>query len=253
MPIHDWTRVPSGLFHHFHQDWSIEITRCLNRGLLPKGLSALVEQRSGPREADVLAVERRTKSPRPASEDEGAVLTVERPLTTIVRRTTKEIYAGRANRIVIMHHLGRIVAVIEILSPGNKDSRAALRDFVEITIDFLSQGIHVLVIDLFPPSARDPFGMHKVIWDEIHEEAFAFPKGKDRILASYETGGERVAYIEPVAVGDDLPNMPLFLANGVHIRVPLESTYRATWDASPEEMRTAVETGILPESETDED
>ena len=55
--------------------------------------------------------------------------------------------------------------------------------------------------------------------------------------------------MEPVAVGDDLPDMPLFLATGVHIRVPLESTYRATWDAGPEEMRTAVETGILPEIE----
>jgi hypothetical protein len=38
MPIHDWTRVPAGLFHHFQQDWSIEITRELNRGRLPPSL-----------------------------------------------------------------------------------------------------------------------------------------------------------------------------------------------------------------------
>ena len=38
----------------------------------------------------------------------------------------------------------------------------------------------------------------------------------------------------------------LFLIEGGHVRVPLESTYRATWDASPEELRTAVETGVLP-------
>ena len=25
MPIHDWSRVPSGLFHDFHQRWSIQI------------------------------------------------------------------------------------------------------------------------------------------------------------------------------------------------------------------------------------
>lgn len=253
MPIHDWTRVPSGLFHHFHQDWSIEITRRLNRGLLPRGLSALVEQRSGPRESDVLTVERRTRGPRPGPGADGGLLTLERPVTKIVRRTTKEIYAGRANRIVVRHHLGRIVAVIEIVSPGNKDSRAALRDFVEKVIDFLRQGIHLLVVDLFPPTPRDPFGMHKVIWDEIVEEPFVFPDGKDRILASYEVGGERTAYVEPVAVGDGLPDMPLFLANGMHIRVPLETTYRATWDASPEELRTAVETGIMPEPDTDAD
>lgn len=253
MPLHDWTRVPSGLFHDFHQSWSIRIKDALNAGRLPKGLSALVEQRAGPREADVLAVERRTKPPRTNTGASGGTQTLERPLTSIVRRTTKEIYSGRANRIVVRHHLGRIVAVIEIVSPGNKDSRAALRDFVDKTIDFLRQGIHLLIVDLFPPTARDPFGIHKVIWDEIHDEPFAFPVGKDRTLVSYETGGERVAYVEPVAVGDDLPDMPLFLANGLHILVPLEATYRSAWDASPEELRTAVETGILPDADAEED
>lgn len=50
-----------------------------------------------------------------------------------------------------------------------------------------------------------------------------------------------------VAVNDRLPDMPLFLTNYVHVLVPLEPTYQATWDASPEEMRLAVETGVMPE------
>jgi hypothetical protein len=250
MPIHDWTRVPAGLFHDFHQSWSIRVKDALNTGRLPKGLVALVEQRAGPLESDVLAIEAKSKSP-PSVASAGSVATLDRPVTRIVRRTTKEIYSGRANRIVVTHHLGRIVAVIEILSPGNKAGRAALRDFVEKTIDFLRKGIHVLIVDLFPPTPRDPFGIHKVIWDEIEEEDFTFPEGKDRILASYETGGERAAYLEPVAIGDQLPDMPLFLTNGLHVMVPLEATYRATWDACPEEMRAVVETGVMPESDAD--
>ena len=247
MPIHDWTRVPAGLFHDFHQSWSIRIKDALNAGRLPKGLVALVEQRAGPRESDVLAIEARSKPPLSGTAPGANVATLDQPVTRIVRRTTKEIYSGRANRIIVTHHLGRIVAVIEILSPGNKDSRAALRDFVDKTIDFLRKGIHILIVDLFPPTPRDPFGIHKVVWDEIEEEDFTFPEGKDRILASYETGGVRAAYVEPVAVGDQLPDMPLFLTNDLHVMVPLEPTYRATWDASPEEMRVAVETGIMPE------
>jgi hypothetical protein len=171
------------------------------------------------------------------------------PAASIMARSNKEIYAGRANRIVVRHHLGRIVAVIEVVSPGNKDSRAALRDFVDKAIEFLREGVHLLVVDLFPPSPRDPFGIHKAIWDEIEEQPFAFPDVKDRILASYMSGGERVADVEPIAVGDALPEMPLFLVEGLHVRVPLESTYRATWEASPEELRVAVETGILPGAE----
>ncbi len=247
MPLNDWTRIPAGLFHHFHQDWSIEIARELNRRRLPKGMSALVEQRSGPRESDVLTVEStRNPSRSGLDSDDGAAIAVT-PTTRIVRRTTKEIYAGRANRIVVRHHLGRIVAVIEIVSPGNKDSRAALRDFVEKTIDFLRAGIHVLIVDLFPPTPRDSCGIHKAIWDEIEEEDFTFPVGKDRILVSYETGGLRAAYVEPVAVGDELPDMPLFLTDAGHILVPLEPTYLAAWNASPEELRRAVEIGVMPQ------
>jgi len=245
MPLHDWTRVPSGLFHDFHQSWSIRIKDALNAGRLPKGIAALVEQRSGPLESDVLAIEARSK--RPVQEESGGVAVADRPVTRIVRRTTKDFYAGRANRIVVRHHLGRIIAVIEIVSPGNKDSRAALRDFVEKTFEYLKSGIHVLIVDLFPPSPRDPHGIHKAIWDEIEEEAFTLPEGKDRILASYETGGERAAYIEPVGVGDKLPEMPLFLTNFLHVLVPLEPTYMATWDATPEELRIAVESGVLPQ------
>jgi hypothetical protein len=258
MPIHDWSRVPSGLFHHFHQDWSIEIARALNRSGLPKGLSAMVEQRAGAVEGDVLAIEshRRAKRADPSRGggpfDDGGLITLAPPATSIVRRTTREIYADRSNRVVVKHHLGRIVAVIEILSPDNKDSRSALGDFVDKTLAFLRRGVHLLLVDLFPPSPRDPFGMHKRIWDEIADEPFAFPPGKDRILASYEIAPERAAYVEPVAVGDPLPAMPLFLWPGTHVRVPLEPTYRATWDASPEEMRTAVETGVMPDPDAEE-
>lgn len=249
MPLHDWTRIPAGLFHHFHQDWSIEIARELNRRRLPRGLSALVEQRSGPRESGVLTVESSRDPGRPLSDSGGGVAIAVPPTTRIVRRTTKEIYAGRANRIVVRHHLGRIVAVIEVLSPGNKCSRAALRDFVDKTIDFLRAGIHVLIVDPFPPTPRDPCGIHKAVWDEIEEEDFTFPEGKDRILVSYETGGVHTAYVEPVAVGDALPDMPLFLPHAGHVLVPLELTYQAAWDASPEELRQAVEFGIMPDSE----
>jgi len=248
MPIHDWTRVPAGLFHDFHQTWSIYLKNSLNLGLLPKGLSALVEQRAGPMESDVLTVESRSSATQPEGE-QGRLLTLERPVASIVRATTKDIYAAKANRIVVKHHLGRIVAVIEILSPGNKDSRSALRDFVAKSIALLQQGIHLLIVDLFPPTPRDPFGIHKAIWDEILEEDFVFPKGKDRILVSYENASRCVAFIEPVAVGDALPSMPLFLISGMHVRVPLEQTYQSTWEVTPEDMRMAVETGVLPEAD----
>ncbi len=250
MPIHDWSRVPAGLFHHFHQHWSIEIAATLNRGRLPKGVAALVERRCAPRESGALAIESRSNARSEFGDDSG-VTTMTPPVARFVSRTTKQIYATRANLVVLKHHLGRTIAVIEIVSPGNKDSRAALRDFVDKTIQFLRAGIHALAIDLFPPTPREPLGIHKLIWDEIEEKEFALPPGKDRILASYETGGVQACYVEPIRVGDILPDMPLFLANNWHVPVPLESTYQATWNACPEELRLAVETGVMPELDAD--
>jgi hypothetical protein len=167
MPMHDWTRVPAGLFNDFHQTWSIHIKMALNAGRLPKGFSALVEQRGGAFEGDVLSIETQASSIQAGPEVGAGLLVLDRPVTSIVRTSDKGFYTARANRIVVRHHLGRIVAIIEIVSPGNKDSRAALRDLVVKCVDLLRQGIHLLIIDLFPPSPRDPFGIHKAIWDEI--------------------------------------------------------------------------------------
>ena len=119
------------------------------------------------------------------------------------------------------------------------------------TIALLRAGIHVVIIDLFLPTERDPFGIHKAIWDEIEEEDFVFPAGKDRILVSYETGGVHAAYVEPVGVGDALPDMPLFLPNDLHVTTPLEANYQAEWDASPDELRIAVETRVLASTEVE--
>jgi hypothetical protein len=237
MPIHDWSRVDANLFHDFHQAWTIGIRNALNSGLLPKGYSALVEQHAGGVVPDVIALERR-KSVAPPS---GGAVTAVPPRTQLVFQAQEELSAARANRITIRHPLGEVVSVIKIVSPGNKSSRRALAAFVNKTVDFLQQGIHVLVVDLFPPSIRDPEGIHKEIWDEIQEEEFHLPADKPLTLAAYVATFPKVAYVEFVAVGDRLPDMPAYLDADIHVPVPLEATYEATWLTCPEDMRALVE------------
>jgi hypothetical protein len=243
MPIHDWTRVDANLFHDFHQTWTINIRNALNGGLLPKGFSALVEQHAAGVVPDVLALQRRSRPNRPSEPTGGNVITATPPKTRHIIRAQREISAQRGNRITIRHPLGRVVCVIEIVSPGNKGSRAALRSFVEKTVDFLRHGVHLLVIDLFPPSVRDPQGIHKAIWDEIEDEPFELTPDKPLTLASYYAGVPKVAYVEPVAVGDLLPDMAAYLDLDSYVNVPLEATYQATWASCPEDMREAVERG----------
>lgn len=247
MPVHDWSRVDANIFHHFHQRWTIAICDALNAGKLPAGYSALVEQHAGGLVPDVVALQRRL--PPGPSADAGGVLTADPPKTTFVRQA-KDVLSARANRIVIRHLLGEVVCVLEIVSPGNKASRAALRAFVAKSIEFLRSGVHLLVIDVLPPTPRDPQGMHKAIWDEIEDQPFDFPLDKRLTLAAYVagdllTGREMTAYIELVGVGDPLPDMPAYLSPDGHIPVPLEASYQAAWSTCPADLRELVETGRL--------
>jgi hypothetical protein len=237
VPIHDWTRVEPGLFHDFHLGWIAALRRSLNGGLLPKGYYALAEQVAGGPIPDVLTLQASSRRSKPPTDAPGGVAVADvPPRTAVVRQAEEDIYAARANHIAIRHSRGTVVAVIEIISPGNKSSRHALRTFVEKSAEFLRHGIHLLVIDLFPPTPRDPAGIHKAIWDEILDEPFELPAGKPLTLAAYSAGVPKTAFVEPVAVGHQLPDMPLFLESGRYVPVPLEATYQASWAAFPADL-----------------
>ena len=137
--------------------------------------------------------------------------------------------------------------MIEIVSPGNKSGKHAFEEFLEKSVAFIREGIHLLVIDLFPPTKRDSFGVHRAIWEDFEEkdDEFVFPAGKNLILASYNASRSKEAYLEPVTVGDSLPDMPLFLFEGYRVSVPLESTYQTTWDVMPTDMQDYVVTGVM--------
>jgi len=141
MPVHDWSKVDSSIFHHFHHDWIAEIARALNRGVLSNEY----------------------------------------------------------------------------------------------------QDIHLLVVDLMPPTYRDPNGIQGAIWKALADEKFEGPPGKRLTLGAYEADTPVCAYVDPVAVGDTLPEMPLFLKPGAYVSVALESTYMAAWEAVPARWRSAIE------------
>jgi hypothetical protein len=240
MPIHDWTRVDAGLFHDFHQGWTIALRNALNSGVLPADYFALVDQNiSGPI-PDVLTLQLSQGKSAP-SEGEIGLAVMEPPRTRLMRRSEAALYADKANRITIRHRHGEVVAVVEIVSPGNKGSRADFRAFVEKSYGYIRQGVHLLVIDLFPPGPRDPKGMHQAIWDLIQDEDEGPPPDQPLTLASYESGPVRGAYVEFVAVGDALPEMPLFLKPGYYVPAPLEATYRTTWQVFPAALKGLLE------------
>jgi hypothetical protein len=231
MPIHDWTRMQPGDFHHFHQGWISNIANALNGGGLPPGYLAMVEQVTGRPIPDVVTLEGRAA----AGSAGGVAVQDVPPKAQVISRFENAVYAKRANRVVIRHGRGRVVAIIEIVSPGNKDSRNALRSFVDKAVDILNQGINLLVVDVFPPTPRDPQGIHKAIWDELGDKFFELPRDQPLTVASYIGGEIPIAYVEPLGVGDELPSAPIFLSDSEYdyVPAPLERTYCEAWNVYP--------------------
>lgn len=244
MPLHDWTRVRANRFHDFHLTWSTNLAAALNAGLLPAGFFAMAEQIAGGPEPDVVALELPSAAVSPALA--GVMVDLDPPKSRFVVRSDAALYTRKANRITVRYPDGDVVAVIEIVSPGNKDSRHAMRAFARKAVEFLQAGIHLLIVDVFPPNRRNPQGVHKVIWDRIEDVSFELPPDKQLTLAAYAAGSEIVAYVEPVAVGDVLPDLPIFLTPSYYVSCPLESTYQASWSVFPAPLKGPLERPVPP-------
>ena len=249
MPVHDWTRVDAGIFHAFHHRWITAISDTLNERVLPSDYYALPEQHAAGFGPDVLTLQgsREEETDEDGSEASEAssgntALLVSAPRLAPTAETDMEFYHRKQTPIVIRHGSDdRVVAMIEIVSPGNKSSRNAFRSFVEKAAELLDKRVHLLMVDLLPPGPRDPHGIHAAIWDEIAAQEYALPNGKPLTTVAYETALSVRAYARHVAVGDVLPEMPLFLEPNGCVQAPLEATYQTAFNAMPRRWRRVLE------------
>src|SRR5262249_6145633 len=124
----------------------------LNMGGLPPGYFALPEQSIRGPIPDVLTLSLSTGAEEKSDSSAGLAVAEVPPRTRLVRRNEVENYARKADRISVHHRHGHVVAVLEIVSPGNKAIRNEICVFVEKTSDLIRQKIPPLVIDLFPPA-----------------------------------------------------------------------------------------------------
>ncbi len=240
MPMHDWTKVEAGIFHAFHHEWISEISRALNRGLLPGEFYALPEQVAAGFGPDVLTLQ---ADSRTAPEGLGAGTALQtRPQTRFTAETDAEFYRRKKSSVVVRHVSGdRIVAILEIVSPGNKSNRHAFQAFVDKACELLEHRIHLLLVDPFPPGRRDPNGLHAAIWEQVQDASFQLPPDQPLTVVAYECDLTTRAYIETIAVGDALPDMPLFLEPNGCVMTPLEATYCGAFDVMPARWRAILD------------
>lgn len=245
MPIHDWTRGCDAAYHSFQLGWASELCGRLNGGVLPRPLYAITETAELRPEAMFCELPEPDGPVSLRNWDAGLPDAAEQPPRT--RFQFSDASTQYACRIVTVRddlHLP-ISAVVWVtrqdkLTPYRADGIARL------AVSAVTRGIHLLIVDLFPPSKRDPQGVHKLIWDRIRDESFELPPGKPLTLAAYSAGTTITGYIEPVGVGDAMIDMPIFLTPDHYVPCPLEATYQASWDVFPKALKAPLEAPPSP-------
>jgi hypothetical protein len=254
MPVHDWTRIDAGTFHVFHTAWVTHLSEALNGGLLPAGYYALPEQPAGRPIADVLTLH---AGPPPTAATkaggDGGLAVAEAPPRVSRRLTAAPTAAARRRTLAVRHVSGhRIAALLEIVSPANKDRPKHVDDLAGMIAAALGVGVNAVLADLFPPGPHDPGGLHGAVWRLVDADADGpdprDPPPGDRpvddkplALAAYAAGPEVEAYLEPLAAGDPVPDMPLFLGPGRYVNAPLGRTYDAAFRGLPAIWRQVLE------------
>lgn len=249
MPAHDWTKVDAGIFHDFHTVWIGNIRSTLNNGLLPRGYYALAEQHAGNSIADILTlhtdIEPLTPTSLPPELDGGGTALAEALPKVRHRHFVEKPTLAERRRSIAIRHVSdhRLVALLEIVSNGNKDRAASVSAFTEKAAQSLNAGIHLLVVDLFPPGRNDLGGMHGAILQRLQnsDDVYDVPVSEPLTLAAYVAASRVEVFLEHLAVGANLPAMPLFLKRDRYINVPLESTYSAAYAGTPAVWREVLE------------
>ena len=253
--IHDWPRV-GGFWHTFHVAWVAEIYRQLNEGVLPDGYYAEAEPQGG------FSVESRGDDDAPEfggpsdeSRFEGDVVTLrsagaaetggtalaERPPKVRVETPFVAAPPGARRVAVRRGRDDRTVALIELASPGNRDGRAKVRAFCDKIEAAVLGGIHVLLIDFFPPNRFAPAGLHGAVAERFGVD-YEPPTGEPLCCASYRSAGPATtSFVEPLAVGAAVPTMPLFLTPDRYVDLPLADSYAAAFRPTPAKYRRLLD------------
>lgn len=255
MPVHDLTRlVALSEFHDFHLGMISTLRDALNQRMLPSSYYAAAEGRIMGFEPDVSAFEVSRPRPPRVSEPEVGVAVERQVLQTsqVAPRVryideTDHWSALRESRVAIHSKRGdHLVAIIEVVSPRNKDRAESVAFFENKLETSLQAGCNAFVIDLLPPGKFDSLGMHHAFWSRFCENPHGVSASEPLAMASYHAplhNGtlEPIAYFESVAVGQELPEMPLFLSLGEYINMPMQRLYDETIAKLPAPFREDLE------------
>lgn len=231
MPLRDHFHLPwseQNPWEGFHSAWVNTMVRHLNGDLLPRRYRAMPQVHLGPFvEADVATFEQELLADPmgQASTNGGQVAWSSEAVQTLeIDLPAQDVFEVR---IRDDRRGMRLVATIELVSPGNKDRPEARQAFVTKCAAYLQEQVNVVIVDVVTSRHAN-----------LHHELLAqlgFPNGDDSDLyaVSYRNRKEqrkwRLDFLPTALIlGAPLPTASLWLASNLSIPLELEKSYEET-------------------------
>jgi hypothetical protein len=231
MPLLDHFHPPLSVSHPwkgFHSAWANAITNQLNE-VLPEGYYAIPEVPLGDQiEIDVASFEQPGNG---AVTAKGTITAVWAPPRA---RLAAPVDFARVQSVEIhvFQDSGgpQLRGAIELASPANKDRPRSRLTFAGKCAGYLERGIGLVVIDTVTTRRANLHAEIVAVLEPAGDMGWDSPSTLAAV--AYRTVGEsgqtRVeAWPEPLALGANLPTLPLWLGPELCLPLPLEDSYTA--------------------------
>ena len=228
MPLRDHFRGPVFAQHSWdelHGMWPGEIVRALFP-LLPTGYQAKPKIHLGSSfEIDVGTFELDLFVPEPSTK--GQLSTQFAPTLTIdAELSDQDEYAVR---IYDEARGRRLVATVEILNPSNKDRPESRELFLGKVQSLLREGVSVSIVDLVTTRRSNLYAELLSDLDRADPILTDDPSPTYTVTLRNRRPGEAKARLDtwyrPLAIGDPLPEIPIWLSTNEPVLLPLETCY----------------------------
>ncbi len=237
MPLRDHFHAPWSEWNPwegFHAMWITTMVRHLNGTILPPQFRAVPEVHLGLFvEADVATFEReRLRAARPLDSSEpetgsGPEVWSSPPMQTLeIEFPDQDVYEVR---VLDTRQSTRLVAVVELVSPANKDRPEHRHPFVAKCASYLQEQVGVVVVDVVTNGQAN---LHQELLEML--SSGRQENGQpDLYAASYcsrQKNGKWLLDTQSVAleVGTPLPTIPLYLFETLAVPLGLEASYTET-------------------------
>lgn len=236
MPLFDHFHPPLYPYHHwesFHSNWATRIADGIAL-VLPPEFQVEEHTHAGPGfEIDVAAYEGELSPADKAGAAAGSALATRAApayAPPVPDRSMPAVFPGTFEVRIFSTTAGlTLVAVIELVSPGNKDRPAQRRAFAATCASYLAQGVSLIVVDVVT-------NRHANLHNDLMRLMEAppdldFPEDVTLFAAAYRPvrRGEREeidVWQRRLALGAPLPTLPLRLTGDLFVAVDFEAAYQ---------------------------